>query len=207
MDFMNNTLRDAVPDDAQALAHIIVTATQTALTGLVPEACRSWLTPGERAACYERAVAAGDDPARAMAAADEARSAENWRKTLAEDFDRGEFLLLAEEDGVPVGYAMGAPRPADPVFTGQLTALHVLPSRQGRGLGRLLVRETARRLAAQGIHSLRVGVLCANPSRSFYEHLGARYLYAQDFDAGEGCILAECVYGWQDTADLQHAMI
>jgi ribosomal protein S18 acetylase RimI-like enzyme len=71
--------------------------------------------------------------------------------------DPGEVLLVAEEDGVVVGYAMGGPCPEDPVYRGELGQFYVLPSRQGQGVGRALVREMVRHLAYQGIYSLHMG--------------------------------------------------
>ncbi len=40
---------------------------------------------------------------------------------------------------------------------GELGQIYVLPSRQGQGVGRALVREMVRHLADQGIYSLHVG--------------------------------------------------
>jgi ribosomal protein S18 acetylase RimI-like enzyme len=115
--------------------------------------------------------------------------------------DPGEVLLVAAEEGVVVGYAIGEPCADDEVYRGQLTQLCVLPSHQRRSVGRLLLREVASRLAAQGIHSLRVGVLRVNPNRLFYERLGGQYLYDRELD-WDGVLLPECVYGWRDTRRL-----
>ena len=117
---------------------------------------------------------------------------------MADGPDPGEVLLVAEEEGAIIGYAIGGPCAKDEVYRGQLSQLCVLPSHQRRGVGRLLLREVASRLAAQGIHSLRVGVLRVNPSRAFYERLGGQYLCDRQLD-WDGVLLPECVYGWRDT--------
>jgi hypothetical protein len=64
------------------------------------------------------------------------------------------------------------------------------------------VVHVADRLAAQGISSLRVEVLRANPNRGFYERLGARYLDEHPYEQ-DGVVLPMCVYGWADTRALR----
>ena len=199
---MNIVVRDIVPEDAEALGRIIVTATQTAFVGLVPDICLSWLTESERAALSAQALADGTDPGKVLARADETRSAENWRRSLAQGPDPGEVRLVAEHGGAVVGYAMGGICAEDSPYRGELTQLYVLPAQQGRGVGRALVCSVASRLAQQGVHNLRVGVLRVNPNRRFYERLGAQYLYDRDFNWG-GIIQPECVYGWKDTRGLR----
>lgn len=169
-------LRDARVGDAEVLAHILITATDAAFRGRVPDRCLAFT---------------------------EAESAANWRRTLVDGLAVGDFLVVAERPGeAPVGYAWGGPRHDDPVYRGELRQIQVLPSEQGTGIGRLLVRHVAGRLADRGIHSLRVEVLRVNPHCGFYERLGARYLaeHVRDWD---GVVLPECVYGWADTRSLR----
>ena len=53
--------------------------------------------------------------------------------------------------------------------------LYVLRSCQGRGVGRRLLADVARVLAANGAESLMLSVLRDNiPARAFYEHLGGK---------------------------------
>ncbi len=167
-------IRDVHVDDADALAHILVTANEAAFRGRVPDCCLEFT---------------------------EAESAANWRRTLAEGLPPGDVFVVAESTGGgPVGYAWGGPCD-DTVCGGELRQIAILPSEQGRGVGRLLVRHVAGGLAAQGIHSLRVEVLRVNPNRRFYERLGARYLSERDYD-WDGVVLPMCVYGWADTRPL-----
>ena len=112
-----------------------------------------------------------------------------------------DVLVVAEPPGGrPVGYAWGGPYD-DQAYRGELRQISVLPSAQGNGIGRSLVRHVARRLAAEGIHSLRVEVLLVNPNRRFYERLGARFLTEQDYD-WNGISLPMGEYGWADTRSL-----
>jgi GNAT superfamily N-acetyltransferase len=194
-------IREVTSADAPALAHVIVTATRHTFTGLVPDVYVTWLSADEQAACRAQATADGRDLAEALVQAEEDKSAANWRKSFAGERDLSEILLAAEQDGDILGHALARPTAGDPVYRGELCALYVLPSHHGRGIGRLLVRAVAQRLAIQGIHSLRVGVLRVNPNRQFYARLGGQYLYDRDYEEG-GFVQPECVYGWQDTQAL-----
>lgn len=169
-------LRDARVDDAEALAHILITAMDAAFRGRVPDRCLAFT---------------------------EAESAANWRRTLVAGLAPGDVMVVAEwPGGAPVGYAWAGPRDDDSVYRGELRQIQVLPSEQGKGIGRLLVSHVAGRLAGRGIHSLRVEVLAVNPHRGFYERLGARWLAEHDSD-WEGVVLPECVYGWANTRSLR----
>jgi ribosomal protein S18 acetylase RimI-like enzyme len=172
---MEPLIREAVLGDADGLAHAIITATNHAFRGIVPERCLAFT---------------------------EKESSENWRRTLNDGFRVGEFLCVAEErPGSVIGYVLGGPSRRDPVRLGEMKQLMVLPAKQRRGLGRLLVAYVARRLAARGIHRIRVEVLKCNPNRAFYERLGAEYISEHPHDWG-GVMLPMCVYEWKDTRAL-----
>jgi GNAT superfamily N-acetyltransferase len=121
---------------------------------------------------------------------------------LTHEVEPDEILLIAEYDGISAGYAMADSCTDDPEYQGELSGLYVHPAHQGQGVGRVLLTEIAVRLAAQGIYSLRVGVLRVNPSRAFYERMGGQYLYDRDHN-WDGVIVPECFYGWKDTRELQ----
>jgi hypothetical protein len=62
------TLRPVTPDDANALAHVLITANETAFRGLVPDQCLTFT---------------------------EAESAANWRRFLAgEGLPDGDFAVV-----------------------------------------------------------------------------------------------------------------
>jgi GNAT superfamily N-acetyltransferase len=167
-------LRDVRPSDAEALAHILITANEAAFRGRVPAQCLAFT---------------------------EVESAANWRRAFADGLPLEDVFVVAEPAGKPpVGYAWGGPA-ADPVYRGELRQIGVLPSAQGKGVGRLLVNHIAGRLAAASIGSLRVEVLMVNPNRQFYERLGARYVEEHDYD-WDGVVLPMGVYGWADTRSL-----
>jgi ribosomal protein S18 acetylase RimI-like enzyme len=171
----NIFLRDMHASDAEALAHVLITANEAAFRGRIPDQCLTFT---------------------------EAESAANWRRTLREGLPPEDFLIVAEPPGgAPIGYAWGGPHD-DPVYRGEIRQLAVLPSAQRHGIGRAIVRQVAGRLATRGISSLRVEVLRANPNRGFYERLGARYLGEHPCEL-DGVVLPMCVYGWLDTQALR----
>jgi ribosomal-protein-alanine N-acetyltransferase len=79
-------------------------------------------------------------------------------------------VLLAEEDGVPVGLAVAAKKGAR---LGFLSILYVRPEARHRDVAADLVRETAVRLREQGAEVLELEVLASNQgARAVYERWG-----------------------------------
>ena len=136
-----------------------------------------------------------------------AESEQGWARTLraiATDADPQECIYVAEAAGGElVGLAMGGPATTEGLsHTGEVYALYVWPSHQGRGLGRRLVSAVAAHLAQLGMTALHIGCLAANaPARRFYESIGGRVIIERLFDE-EGVMLPEVVYGWADTGAL-----
>ena len=116
-----------------------------------------------------------------------------------------QFCFVAEDAGLVAGYVLGGPeRSADPEYRGEVYAIYVLPAHQGKGLGRALIRESARELASAGSTSLLIWVLRENAiGRAFYERLGGRAVRErplQELSGAEHHV--ETGYGWRDTASL-----
>jgi GNAT superfamily N-acetyltransferase len=87
------------------------------------------------------------------------------------------FCDIAEWDGVPAGLALWFYSYS--TFRGRcgiyLEDLFVRPEHRGRGIGKALLANLARRCAAEGLARLEWAVLDWNaPSIAFYESLGAR---------------------------------
>jgi len=67
--------------------------------------------------------------------------------------------LVAEMEGVPVGYAYAAPLGSRPAFDWSVeTAIYVREDCKGLGIGRALYAELESRLAAQGIRTMTAAV-------------------------------------------------
>jgi len=122
------------------------------------------------------------------------RSETGWRERVADDRC---FTYVAEDDsGSIVGYAhAGSERDGNPVYPGELYALYVQKESQGTGIGKELVRVVAERFVKNGIKSMIIWVLAANPSRGFYERLGGQMLKTKTVGIG-GRQLEEIAYGW-----------
>lgn len=84
----------------------------------------------------------------------------------------------------------------DSGYESYLGALYLRPMSKGRGLGRTLITEVARRLLDTGAHNMALRTLRLNPARGFYERLGARLVPAGiATEAGE---FDDVVYGFDD---------
>jgi len=164
-------IRAAADHDAQAIGQVHVEVWRFAYRDILPEGYLASLSPEE--------------------------SAVQWR-SLLKDPRSARFVLIAvnERDEV-LGFAAAGPeRSGEPRNQGELYALYVLPSHQGRGLGHALVQAVAHRLLASGMSSMLLWVLESNASaRRFYERLGGSVVRDQPIDIG-GVTLTEVAYGW-----------
>ncbi|HEV8536786.1 MAG TPA: GNAT family N-acetyltransferase [Candidatus Limnocylindria bacterium] len=170
-------VRPATLDDAEAIERIRVETWRATYRGLLPDG----LIDGLRVDAEQRR--------------------ERLRRQPSDQFG-----LVAEEGGDVAGYAFGGPeRFKDPEFHGEVYAIYVLPARQGRGLGRALIRESARELADRGMTSLLIWVLRENAiGRRFYERLGGRVVREKPLEEFPGAQdHVEVGYGWLDTSPLR----
>ena len=108
--------------------------------------------------------------------------ADSWavRRELYEEWlkDPDAFVLIAESQGEPVGYAVVELRgPEETWATGdrvaQLETLAVLPGHRGRGIGSALVERMHEELRSLGVGHFVVSVIASNADAvRFYERLG-----------------------------------
>ena len=170
-------VRRATPDDAEAIERIRVETWRATYRGLLPDG----LIDGLR------------------------ENADQRRERLrAQQADH--FFFVAEDAGNVVGFAVGGPeRSSDPAYRGEVYAIYVLPAHQGKGIGRELIRESARELASRGLDSLLIWVLRENTiGRGFYERLGGHAVHEKplkEFLGAEHHV--EVGYGWPDTSSLR----
>lgn len=165
----------AGPADAEDLAQVHVTAWRETYQGLLPDAFLARLSP--------------------------AAHARRWRWSLTHPGADEVTLVAAGRDGL-VGYASGQNSRSKQPGEAEITTLYVLRAAQERGLGRSLVTETARVLAARGAESLMISVLRDNVrARGFYEHLGGVAEPAR-LEPGPAGVLHEVAYRWPNIGDL-----
>ena len=122
---------------------------------------------------------------------DKERSAEQLRSKIRSP---DTLLLVAPSRGVVQGFALTyMARTPEP----WLESLHVLRNERGRGLGKLLIRATAKRLIAAGYHSMSLGVILGNDGASrFYQRLGAVLVRVEPVDFADG--VEHTVWRWPD---------
>ena len=173
---MISVIRPADVGDASAIAHVHVETWRTAYRGLLP-----------------------DDY---LAALDEAGYAERWRRTLSAGTGR---VYVAEDAGHVVGFASGGhERAGEDGFSGELYAIYVLRSAEGRGHGGRLVQAVVQGLREMRLPDMIVWVLRDNHhARDFYERLGGVYVRSQPITIGSAS-LQEVSYGWRSLDDIRY---
>jgi ribosomal protein S18 acetylase RimI-like enzyme len=110
---------------------------------------------------------------------------ESWprRRRLYEQLfsEPGTFVVLAERDGTPIGYALCHLRvgPDDTWTTGdvigEVETLVLSPAARGRGLGTALLDTAEEELARRGAHDVLIAVMAGNESvEEFYRRRGMK---------------------------------
>jgi len=148
--------REAVVEDAAAIARVWVAAWQTAYAGLMPAEYLAGLNADAALPAFERSLRAG-----------------------------ATVLVLEQECDILGFSAYGASRDADAgLETGEVIAINLHPSCWRRGLGRELLDETQKRLRARGFADATLWVLHENTrARQFYDALGWRLDGVEKHDA------------------------
>lgn len=93
------------------------------------------------------------------------------------------YLLLTENDK-PVAFASYSPREEDPGIY-KLHKLYCLPETQGKGFGKILINEVAKKTIEAGKHTLDLNVNRHNKAKSFYEKMGFQIAYEEDIAVGK----------------------
>lgn len=174
---MTVVIREAVPEDAGAIARVHGRARQTAYAGLLPAEGLKRLDEN-----YPLRV-------------------EQWRADLC-DPERFLARFVAVAGDVVVGFACGEKaRPSNLPYEGFLSKVYILDAYQQKGIGRRLVCAVAQALLARGIDSMMVRVFKDNANRLFYEALGGMYLGEIDHEV-EGKVYKLAGYGWENLGGL-----
>lgn len=128
---------------------------------------------------------------------------ELWRARLSPPLALDQIVLLEDHAGQIQGFAC-AFLDADPEWGTLLDNLHVLPDLKGRGLGRRLMCEIARRVL-QHNSCLRLHLWAYEQNleaRRFYERLGGETTALVDEQAPDGSHLNAVRYCWPDLLGL-----
>jgi len=169
-------LREAVPADATAISRVHRESWRTTYAGILP------------AAVIERESGR--------------KSEESWRRWL-ENSDRASATVVAEREGAGiVGFSFcGNARAPLERLESEIYALYVLQEQQRQGIGRELVRASARHFVRHGHFGFYLWVLKANRARLFYDALGGQAV-AEKTEILGGHPFAEIAYAWHDLTAL-----
>jgi GNAT superfamily N-acetyltransferase len=127
---------------------------------------------------------------------------QRWQTILSEpDPSQANGVLL--QDGEVVGFFSAGPeRDKDPLYTGELYAIYLLESHQGKGLGKQLFDASVEFLKQQGHTNMLLWALKGNKTIGFYEHMAGRRIYEKDIRVTP-LMLPGVAYGWPELKELQ----
>ena len=165
-------IRPARPADARAIARLDVETWRTTYAGMLSTSYLLGLS--------------------------ERRRELGWRGVILRE--PRDVRVAVEPEGAIIGFGSCGPNRGDRFFSGEVFTLYVAPDWQNQGIGRRLMVALFRRLVASGRRSAIVWVLRDNPSRFFYERLGAQQASHKALPVG-GAAVEAIAYGWRDLPD------
>lgn len=175
------TTRAASVDDVPMLARMHVTAWRETYAGVLPDAMLAKLSVESRAIVWDRILR-------------EPSSSASTR------------VRLAEINGELAGFGSCGPQRTEYLslrgFGGEISAIYVLRSFQGKGVGVRLLRTMASDLVNCAFAAASLWVLKDNPAaRRFYERQGGSVI-DERVDRRDDAVLIELAYGWPDLTHL-----
>lgn len=134
------------------------------------------------------------------------RDRETWWAKILNNENISSLPFVAEDpSGKIVGFAKGGPaRDPDLPFQGELYAIYILQSFQGKGIGKNLFQAVVQELQQVGFSSLYVWVLTQNPFKAFYETMGGKEIGTKPIEI-DGKTLELVGYGWSKTTSIPDA--
>lgn len=162
-------IRKAEPEDAAAIATVHLASWKTTYPGIVPQEYIDGLR-------VEKGIA-------------------DWQARLS---GGGPSVFVAEDESGVFGFAAGGAilHPVEG-YEGELGAIYLLASHQGKGAGAALVRRVASALEERRFANMVVWVLRENPACGFYRRMGGAPVAEQMIEIG-GKALPEVAYGWPE---------
>lgn len=100
------------------------------------------------------------------------------------------FIILTE-DNIPAGFASYSEHTDEPVY--HLNKIYVLPSLQGKHLGKQLLTYIISQIKKSGATSLQLNVNRHNKALHFYEKQGFKIISIEDIDIGSGYFMNDYV--------------
>lgn len=163
-------IRTATTQDAQGIGRVHVDSWRTTYKNIIPDSFLNSLSYEQREKLWERNIIREDN-----------------------------YVLVAENEfGEVVGFADASTRETNiELNSSDLTSIYLLEECQGKGIGKLLLKELFMYFKQKGYQLIFVEVLAENKTRFFYEYYGAEYVKTVQINIG-GNVLEEFVYVWND---------
>lgn len=145
-------IREANVTDAEGIARVHVDCWRTTYKDIVPEEFLNKLS-------YENRT-------------------QLWIQNISNETN---YVFVAEQEGKIVGFTDGGKEKSGkyPGYMADITTLYILEEFQGLGMGRQLLQQVFLKLKENNMTSALVWVLEDNPSKYFYETMGAKVIENQ----------------------------
>lgn len=104
----------------------------------------------------------------------------------------GHHFILVSEEEKPIAFAAFSMHENDPCVY-HLNKIYVLPSHQGKNLGKQIIKYVITEIKKMGATSLQLNVNRHNNALHFYEKQGFKIIRTEDIDIGEGYFMNDYV--------------
>lgn len=111
---------------------------------------------------------------------------------LEKQMQEGHRYLLVEENGEYLGYLSYQVNYKSPGIT-KVHKIYVLPSLQGKGVGRFFIDTVGEIAKKNGNTELSLNVNRFNKALDFYKKMGFEIMYSEDNDIGNGFLMEDYV--------------
>lgn len=112
--------------------------------------------------------------------------------SLEKQMDEGHHYILIEDGGEYLGYLSYELNYKGSDIT-KIHKIYILPSIQGKGLGRYFIEETGKIAAANNNNELSLNVNRFNKAIDFYKKVGFEVVGSEDIDIGNGFLMEDYI--------------
>jgi GNAT superfamily N-acetyltransferase len=114
-------------------------------------------------------------------------------EVLEKQLSENQKFVILYDSAEPVGFASFGPKPNDEKEVYRLNKLYLLPTRQGKGIGKFLLDFIVGAVSKIGGRVLELNVNKQNPARDFYARNGFDIIREEVLDIGNGNVMDDYV--------------